>query len=308
MQVCILWVCPRKWHIRGLWVHCSGDFVGWECVAWDTPGKLGKTAHTSVHIATGTLVAYVQRLDLVAAMARHLIFVSLICSNYAYWSHPTVLEAAVVRYRQFCHLADDGMTKSAKTWMPTIDIALVRYVHQTKAQTPLSFFSLPSVAKDGDMAAAAAYAETFLLWAETFRGPYSSFAPSYDAFKASKESKHVLKLPFRAKKWDKYHWIPSRNSRFIGVDESAAVPMAVAVAATPQQSSAPPTAAEYIAVIGTPLMDNRVQPPRAATVLRGPRGVGTMIDTTDPFYFYVGFEVSASAIMVIATTILSVLG
>ncbi|KAF0705710.1 Aste57867_6976 [Aphanomyces stellatus] len=52
MQVCILWVCPRKWHIRGLWVHCSGDFVGWECVAWDTPGKLGKTAHTSVHIAT----------------------------------------------------------------------------------------------------------------------------------------------------------------------------------------------------------------------------------------------------------------
>ncbi|KAF0695835.1 Aste57867_13355 [Aphanomyces stellatus] len=64
MQVCILWVCPRKWHIRGLWVHCSGDFVGWECVAWDTPGKLGKTAHTSVHIATRLVVDFLVSLRL----------------------------------------------------------------------------------------------------------------------------------------------------------------------------------------------------------------------------------------------------
>ncbi|KAF0699943.1 Aste57867_9493 [Aphanomyces stellatus] len=236
-------------------------------------------------LITDTLVAYFQRLDLVAAMARHLVFVSLICSNFTYWSHPRVVEASLIRYRQFRPLA---LQDTAKPLMPTIDIALVRYVHQTLVSLP--FFTLPATHSD------LTYAETFLLWAETFQCPYSSFAPSYDAF--MKDKGNPMKQPFRKKKWEKFHAVPSRDCRFVGVDESYALPMAVAVAVpTAEDTSgavaAPPMAAEYVAVIGTPLMDHRVQPPREAKVFKG-RHDTLYYAMSDPMTMYAAVEIGSS--------------
>ncbi|KAF0699947.1 Aste57867_9497 [Aphanomyces stellatus] len=248
-----------------------------------------------------TIVAYLQRLDLVAAMARHLVFASIICGNAAYWRHPTVQAASVVRYRHFCALTNERKTRMA--WMPTIDIALVRYAHQTTTKTPLSFFDLPS--KEGY---AAAYAETFLLWAETSPGPYSSFAPSYDAFVTSKAHNNILKQPFLKKKWDTFHWVPSRDCRFVGVDEGSGQAIAVAVAVDAQNDTrdAPPTATEYVAVIGTPLMDNRVQPPNEAAVIKGTRGGDVSIfDTIDPMSFYIATDVGVHAVMLFFMGLLS---
>ncbi|KAF0699948.1 Aste57867_9498 [Aphanomyces stellatus] len=238
---------------------------------------------------TDTVVAYFQRVDLVAAMARHLIFVSLLCGNYAYWSHPTVLVASIIRYNHFCQLVDN----SPNVWMPTIDIALVRYVHQTipRATSLLPFFNLPT-ANDG----ARAYAETFLLWAETFQGPYSSFAPSYEAYQANQS---MMKLPFRKLKWARFHAVPSRDCRFVGVDEATAPPAAVAVAVPtqPDTSAPPPTASEFVAVIGTPLLDNRVRPPReAAAVLRGPHD-SAAFDAVDPFSMVMAVDIGLNLLV-----------
>ncbi|KAF0720437.1 Aste57867_314 [Aphanomyces stellatus] len=219
-----------------------------------------------------TLTSYFQRLDLVAAMARHLVFVSQLGGHFGYWSHPSVIEAAVIRYHRFCRVTRDHPKKAL---MPTIDIALVRYVHQTISK--LAFFVVPST----DTAAAAAYAETFILWAESSHGSaYSSFAPSFAAYTSGG---NAMTQSLRKKKWEKWSRLPSRDCRFVGVDEYfvdeyGAIPSATALypdaEATGDESDETSSvlqvdahAAEYVAVIGTPLMDDRVVPRREARTL-----------------------------------------
>ncbi|KAF0699945.1 Aste57867_9495 [Aphanomyces stellatus] len=252
------------------------------------------------HVVTTILVVYLQRLDLVAAMARHLVFVSLICSNYAYWSDPMVLQACVVRYRQFDQLTlDDSISQP----MPTIDIALVRFVQQTitRYNPPLPFYAMPSTA----LGRATAYAETFLLWADKFDVPYSSYPPSYEAYMASsKDWRQVLKQPFRKMKWERFHWVPSRDSRFVGVDEAAALSdVAVAVPVTDKSDTsgavAAPTAAEFVAVIGTPLMDSRVQPPHDAILLKGQ---GSLY-MSDPWTTYAAIDIGINLVYLLANVL-----
>ncbi|KAF0705969.1 Aste57867_6868 [Aphanomyces stellatus] len=182
-------------------------------------------------------------------MARHLDFVAHICGHETYWRHPTIIDAALIRYRQFCQLVK---AHPKKVLVPTIDIALVRFAHQRIAPE-LACFQVPA-AKDG----ASAYAETFLLWAETFKSPYSSSAPSFDAFLAHH---NAMKQPFRKMKWDKFHAVPSRDCRFVGVDESYAMPeataVAMAVASVGPDTVAAPTAVACLAVIGTPFKCDR---------------------------------------------------
>ncbi|KAF0699946.1 Aste57867_9496 [Aphanomyces stellatus] len=238
-------------------------------------------------VVADMVVTYLQRLDLVAAMARHVHFLSFICSQYRYWSHSTVLEASVIRYHQF-------LTLGKPVLMPTFDIALVRYVHQTVATSPLGFFSLPSSSEAADFA----YAETFLLWAETFQCPYSSFAPSYDAFVKAKDN--PMKQLFRQKQWETFHAVPSRDCRFVGVDESSQAVVATAVAVHHKdKGTVPPTAANYVAVIGTPLLDSRVQPEAAALqILGGERSL-------DSLKMYFTMEAALEGLLLVATALLA---
>ncbi|KAF0720435.1 Aste57867_312 [Aphanomyces stellatus] len=189
-----------------------------------------------------TLTSYVQRLDLVAAMARHLVFVSQVCTHVGYWRHPTVLAAAVIRYNHFCRLAQ---AHPKKTLLPTVDIALVRHVHQTMSVLPC--FPQP---KQVDVA----YAETYILWAEMNHGSaYSSAAPSFAAYTSGG---NAMTQPLRKKKWEKWSRLPSRDCRFVGVDDYVADVVSTRDDGASTDDVCVVTDNTYVAVIGTPLIGN----------------------------------------------------
>ncbi|KAF0717187.1 Aste57867_2450 [Aphanomyces stellatus] len=202
--------------------------------------------------------------DLVHAMLRQLDFVHKICGNLAYWRHPQVLAASIVRYHKFMHLM-----AYAPMLVPTADIDLVWHAHQAASPEAYATYCQQLVGRlvdhddtvpGGDLAIG--YAHTFRHWTEQFHEPYSSQAPTHvDDDDKSPGKKSRTPNPFR---------VPSHDARFYGVDEAAtsgaAIPAAIPVAvAKPLDTdlaaaaAAPPAAHDiFVSVIGTPVMDNRV--------------------------------------------------
>ncbi|KAF0720439.1 Aste57867_316 [Aphanomyces stellatus] len=222
-----------------------------------------------------TLALYVQRLDLVAAMARHLGYVTPLCSNFDYWRHPTVMAASIVRYHQYLHVVQI-QSKNSRWALPTVDIALVHHVHQILSSIPLAGFTLHSHEMDMDIA----YTETFLVWAEQFNDAYSSAPPSLDAYMAAK--RNLVTKSQRMKRWDTWRRLPSRDCRYVGVYEYVdTLPCATAISDSTRGAVASddivlvhdddsPTL-DVVAVIGTPVMDGgRLRhPPTNAKPARG---------------------------------------
>ncbi|KAF0718677.1 Aste57867_1551 [Aphanomyces stellatus] len=210
---------------------------------------------------TMDLATALLRLDLVAAMARHLGFLSYVFVHFdAYWSNPQVLEASVVRYGQFNLLRAKHPTKEAL--IPTIDIVLVRNVYQSLAPpSPLTIALETMFSVLNQAQAATAYAETFLLWAEAFNRPYSSYPPSLPAYLAPA---NVITRRLRQRKWNKWSRLPSRDCRFVGVDEGFPIKEDDQVETVVPSSSSKDL---HGAVIGTPWTDPCLQLPQHATVL-----------------------------------------
>ncbi|KAF0699944.1 Aste57867_9494 [Aphanomyces stellatus] len=210
----------------------------------------------------------IDQLDLVAAMARHLLFVSQVCSQYDYWSHPTVLEASVVRYHQFRQLE---ATHPTKTLMPTMDIALVHFAHQAQSSSP----SLPLDVPDArsHKKTMAGYVETFRLWADTFHDAYSSVCPPS---KGGVKARLVHSLAQVAKSPPPRY--PSVDCWFVGVDEVLPWDLHQPVNGLINedrngQASEPSTTTNtFVAVLGTPLMESRVRLPRHVAILGQHRG------------------------------------
>ena len=65
--------------------------------------------------------------DLVQGMYRQLDFTNKLCSNYAYWTHPAVLDAAIARYDMFLRIVPSA---KGKMLVPTLDIDLAWHAHQ----------------------------------------------------------------------------------------------------------------------------------------------------------------------------------
>ncbi|KAF0714497.1 Aste57867_3843 [Aphanomyces stellatus] len=169
-------------------------------------------------------------LDLVHAMVRQLDFVNKICSNYDYWCQPQVIDESIRRYHQFIHLMH---IQSAGTLVPTSDIDIVWHTHQT-LPTEYAVFCNDIVGQliDHDDtipggALESAYANTYNLWATTFEQLYSSVEPPSYIYKANFKRAHEI-------------------------------PMAIPVVVQDLK----PTS-ECLAVIGTPVMDGRVRPPKS---------------------------------------------
>ncbi|CAK4546133.1 unnamed protein product [Aphanomyces euteiches] len=185
-----------------------------------------------------------------------------ICSNWDYWSHPHVIDAAIVRYNQFVHLVEKAPAAAAAALLPTMDIALVRFVHQSLERLPA--LTLPKSAPD---MAAAAYAETFVQWSEVFNQAYSSFPPSFTAW--SNAANALSKATLLRKKWNQSVRLPSMDSRFVGVDRH--LPRD-GMLWTPSNVDGGDAffslRIDFAAVLGTPVMDDRVVQPSNDPVLR----------------------------------------
>ncbi|KDO26755.1 hypothetical protein SPRG_08057, partial [Saprolegnia parasitica CBS 223.65] len=105
--------------------------------------------------------------------------------------------------------------------VPTSDIDLVWHAHQTTGRPYRDYSRSVSKAKcvidhddtipGGDLAKG--YADTFVLWSQTFGEAYSSFPPSYEAWVAGKGA-------FSRKTWAKHGNVPAKDSRFFGVNET----------------------------------------------------------------------------------------
>ncbi|KAF0712449.1 hypothetical protein As57867_004816, partial [Aphanomyces stellatus] len=167
-------------------------------------------------------------IDLVHAMVRQLDFVNKICSNYDYWCQPQVIDESIRRYHQFIHLMH---IQSAGTLVPTSDIDIVWHTHQTMPTEYAKFcnYIVGRLIDHDDTipggTLTTAYANTFRLWAATFDQPFSAFAPQSYSHKSTFHHAHE-------------------------------VPMAVPVAPQDMKPNS-----DYLAVIGTPVMDGRVRPP-----------------------------------------------
>ncbi|KAF0699006.1 Aste57867_10406 [Aphanomyces stellatus] len=201
--------------------------------------------------------------DLVHAMLDHLDFARAMCVNLEYWTNPTVVEAAMVRYHKFMTL------EHPHDLVPTFDIALVWQSHRCMPHKyHLHCMDVQGGRLDGretarrcsDDTIEKRYANTFVRWAKTFNEPYSSYPPSYDAWIQGK----VLlgkENPFSKHEWTQHSRLPAHECRFVGVNESFPVSDGF-VGTSKRPSNAEPIleepAAVYKAVIGTPLMDTRV--------------------------------------------------
>ncbi|KDO18244.1 hypothetical protein SPRG_16328 [Saprolegnia parasitica CBS 223.65] len=232
--------------------------------------------------------------DLVQGMFRQLDFINKMVPHTEYWMHPEVLTASICRYEQFMYLMGkietDAVGVMVTMLVPTSDIDLVWHAHQTTGR-PYRDYSR-SVNKNkmiidhddtipgGDLAKG--YADTFVLWSQTYHEAYSSFPPSYEAWIASSSpdpiTRHVLR-----KKWAKHGNVPSKNNRFYGVNETCvveALPYATAVveANAVKPESVLEAVPIYITVIGTPVMDGRVRMPYSAQSMM-------MFDGGLPYYY-----------------------
>ncbi|RQM29671.1 hypothetical protein B5M09_012137 [Aphanomyces astaci] len=211
-------------------------------------------------------------IDLVQAMLRQLDFCNKMCPNMEYWTNPIVLAASMSRYHKFMHVMKVKL-KDNVMLVPTSDIDLVWHTHQSFPgdygtfcrHTVGRLVDHDDTINGGDLRKG--YAETFLTWAELFDDAYSSFAPSYVAWTTEKTN-NAINHHFLKKKWQKYGRLPSRDCRFVGVDEAFAVealPYAMAVVVPDEKAVAasktpiPDAISVYMAVIGTPVMDGRVR-------------------------------------------------
>ncbi|EQC39079.1 hypothetical protein SDRG_03287 [Saprolegnia diclina VS20] len=232
-------------------------------------------------------------IDLVQGMFRQLDFVNKMVPHTEYWMHPDVIEASIVRYEQFMYLMGKREADSLGHYpvlVPTSDIDLVWHAHQTTGRPYRDYSRSVNKAKcvidhddtipGGDLATG--YADTFVLWSQTFGEAYSSFPPSYEAW-TSKVQDPISRLVLR-KKWAKHGSVPAKDSRFFGVNEAYAVrafPYATVVAeanAVRPESGVTEPIPIYVTVIGTPVMDGRVRMPYSRQTL-------LMFDGGLPFYY-----------------------
>ncbi|KAH9097988.1 hypothetical protein LEN26_016792 [Aphanomyces euteiches] len=221
-----------------------------------TKSTVGATDRQALSTA---LARYFEPMDLVLAMAKHLQSLAPICSNWDYWSHPDVIDAAIVRYYQFVHLVEKA---PAAALLPTMDIALVRFVHQSLERLPA--LTLPKSAPD---MAAAAYVETFVQWSEVFNQAYSSFPPSFTAW--SNAANALSKATLLRKKWNQSVRLPSMDSRFVGVDRHLPRDGMLWTPSDVDDGDAFfSLRIDFAAVLGTPVMDDRVVQPSNDPVLR----------------------------------------
>ncbi|KAG9399252.1 hypothetical protein AC1031_012211 [Aphanomyces cochlioides] len=229
-------------------------------VFWYETQTKSTVGATDRHALSTALARYFERVDLVLAMAKHLQSLAPICSNWDYWSHPAVVDAAIVRYNQFVHLVEKA---PAAALLPTMDIALVRFVHQSLERLPA--LSLP---KSAHMAAA--YAETFVQWSDQFNQAYSSFPPSFTAW--SNAANALSKATLLRKKWNQCVRLPSMDSRFVGVEVHHGHLPRDGVLWTPDDDACfipdDSLRIDFAAVLGTPVMDDRVVQPSNDPVLR----------------------------------------
>ncbi|KAF0718675.1 Aste57867_1549 [Aphanomyces stellatus] len=186
-------------------------------------------------------------------MARHLAFLGHVFQLFDMnWR----LDASIVRYCQFHHLCN----LHKLDLVPTMDIALVQYVHQTISSLPrwtidqlwdrMSCATAPSTDT-----AAVAYTKTYVLWAETFHGAaYSSYPPNQDAYLGRT---NAVTRRLRLQTWNQVVRMPSRDCRFVGVDERLS-----SLALVDGDDKA-----LHVAVVGTPWIDTRLQLLRDATIL-----------------------------------------
>ncbi|KDO19400.1 hypothetical protein SPRG_15141 [Saprolegnia parasitica CBS 223.65] len=211
-------------------------------------------------------------IDLVQGMFRQLDFINKMVPHAEYWRHPQVLAAAIVRYEQFMYLLG-RRTRNERghfltTLVPTVDIALVWHAHQTTERAYRNYcrsLTKPKCILDDDDATrcddvAKRYADTYVLWSHTFRTPYSSCPPSWEAWIGTKDP--VSRLVLR-KKWTTYGALPSKDNRFFGVHESFtvdALSYAHGVAQANATHALDPMPV-YVTVIGTPVFDARVRMP-----------------------------------------------
>ncbi|KAF0720436.1 Aste57867_313 [Aphanomyces stellatus] len=156
------------------------------------------------------MMAIMNRLDLVQLVYRHLLFASQIVTHMDYWNNPTVIQAAILRYDRFRHLAT---APEAPNLAATMDIMLVSHVHQILSKEMV----LPI--DNGSGSLDVRLGDTTMLWSKAFNEPYSSCALDLEAWVVTKPGNEEVQHANLRKEWAKYCLIPSADCRFVGVQE-----------------------------------------------------------------------------------------
>ncbi|CAK4652357.1 unnamed protein product [Aphanomyces euteiches] len=156
------------------------------------------------------MIANLNRLDLVQLIYRQLLFMGQIVTNFDYWNHPTVIQAAIHRYDKFRVLAN---APKAQNLAATLDIILVGQTHQqtsSRAVLPIDKGSDSILVRLGD---------TAFAWGEAFNEAYSSCAMDVDEWVQTKPGNEEVQHRMLRNQWAKYCRLPSRDCRFVGVEE-----------------------------------------------------------------------------------------
>ncbi|KAF0717669.1 Aste57867_2165 [Aphanomyces stellatus] len=204
-------------------------------------------------------------IDLVRAMHSHVDFVWKMGPHVDYWTHMTVVDAAICRYERFMTLCRHEMQRLTRRGSrprlllaPTLDIVLVWYAQMVESPATYAAFCNQHVGRLVDVASSllrgdAAYANTFLQWSKVFDEPYSSYPPSFRAYVTTKETPTLLHVWHLEKKWLRYVWLPSSDCRYVGVDEAFPADQVHRVGADDGDTDV------FLSVLGTPATDGRVK-------------------------------------------------
>ncbi|KAF0698377.1 Aste57867_11003 [Aphanomyces stellatus] len=157
------------------------------------------------------IMPVMNRLDLVQLAYRQLLFISQIVPHWTYWTHSTVLEAAILRHDRFRHLSFSS--DNSPPLVATLDILLVTQVHQMMTN------QVVYPASNGSANIAAHLGDTSLLWHKSFYEPYSSCKLDLNAWLETKPGTDSIQQAPNRKRWATHCQLPSSNCRYVGVDE-----------------------------------------------------------------------------------------
>ncbi|KAF0717923.1 Aste57867_2012 [Aphanomyces stellatus] len=191
--------------------------------------------------------------DFILTMMHHLNLSNCFHTNMEYWMQSIVLQACLIRYNKFLHLTT---LYPNEMLVPTCDILLIEsaktnesYEVSPNETLPFALPAITALVHGDKQSVLEAYIRTCVLWSTAFDEPYSSFAPNWLLENLSVDMKRALaqgKLKLL---------LPSPDCRFVGVDD---IFQAVPTFHSQCSSILPAAKSVFVAVIGTPIMDDRL--------------------------------------------------
>ena len=143
--------------------------------------------------------------DLVQGMFRQLDFTNKLCSNYAYWTRPAVLDAAITRYDMFLRIVPSA---KGKMLVPTLDIDLAWHAHQ-QADAAYRRYTKKVCGSvlnhDDDITGgdtAQGYTRAFMKWSQRYGEALSEMPPDFSKYRYGQTLRYLDPLFYY--KWYRY--------------------------------------------------------------------------------------------------------